>query len=288
MHETRGIRARTGSRASRILASARSVSAVHQGAPAGCYRTEPAVERRRPRVAATPLNQPTEAQESDSWSSPNAATRFAETAWPDVVRSGHDLGPFAARNRDCYRTGAATLAIRKSALRLCNRATRSARPIRLLSAPCLGPPASTLTVARGREQASTTPTTSLPSWNATSRRLAAQSRSHGTARLGGRRGRWFVDAEVWLSLMGSGVCSLCGERQAPVSGSRLRHGGSSRPRARSRSWCRCSAGRDIASCGNGFSHHLLLARLSDCCLLATPALPRRQLPPIAAPGTTQE
>ncbi len=87
-----------------------------------------------------------------------------------------------------------------------------------------------------------------------------------------------------FSLMGSGVCSLCGERQAPVSGSRLRHGGSSRPGARSRSWCRCSAGRDIASCGNGFSHHLLLARLSDCCLLATPALPRHQLPPIAARG----
>jgi len=72
-----------------------------------------------------------------------------------------------------FRTGAATLAIRTSALRLCNRATRSARPIRLLSAPCLGPPASTLTVARAREQASTTPTTSLPSWNATSRRLVA-------------------------------------------------------------------------------------------------------------------
>src|ERR1019366_7316553 len=69
----------------------------------------------------------------------------------------------------------------------------------------------------------------------------------------------FVDAEIWL-----------------------------RPGARSRSWCRCSAGRDIASCGHGFSHHLLLARWSDCCLLATPALPRRQLPPIAAPGTTQE
>jgi len=65
------------------------------------------------------------------------------------------------------------LAIRTSALRLCNRATRSARPIRLLSAPCLGPPASTLTVARAREQASTTPITSLPSWNATSRRLVA-------------------------------------------------------------------------------------------------------------------
>jgi hypothetical protein len=65
------------------------------------------------------------------------------------------------------------LAIRTSALRLCNRATRSARPIRLLSAPCLGPPASTLTVARAREQASTRPTTSLPSWNATSRRLVA-------------------------------------------------------------------------------------------------------------------
>jgi hypothetical protein len=30
------------------------------------------------------------------------------------------------------------LAIRKSALRLCKRATRSARPIRLLSALCLG------------------------------------------------------------------------------------------------------------------------------------------------------
>ncbi len=43
----------------------------------------------------------------------------------------------------------------------------------LVSAPCLGPPASTLTVARAREQASTTPTTSLPSWNATSRRLVA-------------------------------------------------------------------------------------------------------------------
>jgi hypothetical protein len=28
-----------------------------------------------------------------------------------------------------------------------------------------------------------------------------------------------------FSLMGSGVCSLCGERQAPVSGSRLQHGG---------------------------------------------------------------
>ena len=65
------------------------------------------------------------------------------------------------------------LAIRTSALRLCNRATRSARPISLLSAPCLGPPASTLTVARAREQASTTPTTSLPSWNATSRHLVA-------------------------------------------------------------------------------------------------------------------
>ena len=40
------------------------------------------------------------------------------------------------------------LAIRTSALRLCNRATCSARPTRLLNAPCLGPPASTLTVAR--------------------------------------------------------------------------------------------------------------------------------------------
>jgi CubicO group peptidase (beta-lactamase class C family) len=39
------------------------------------------------------------------------------------------------------------LAIRTSGLRLCNRATRLARPIRLLSAPCLGPPASTVTVA---------------------------------------------------------------------------------------------------------------------------------------------
>jgi hypothetical protein len=65
------------------------------------------------------------------------------------------------------------LAIRTSALKLCNRVTGSARPIRLLSAPCLGPPASTRTVARAREQASTTPTTSLPSWNATSRRLVA-------------------------------------------------------------------------------------------------------------------
>jgi hypothetical protein len=82
-----------------------------------------------------------------------------------------DARTSAARDRD--RTGAATLAIRTLALRLCNRATRSARPIRLLSAPCLGPPASTLTVARAREQASTTPTTSLPSWNATSRRLVA-------------------------------------------------------------------------------------------------------------------
>jgi hypothetical protein len=44
----------------------------------------------------------------------------------------------------------ATLAITTSALRLCNRATRSARPIRLLGAPCLGPPASTLTVDRAR------------------------------------------------------------------------------------------------------------------------------------------
>ena len=65
------------------------------------------------------------------------------------------------------------LAIRTSALRLCNRATRSARPISLLSAPRLGPPASTLTVARAQEEASTTPTTSLRSWNATSRRLVA-------------------------------------------------------------------------------------------------------------------
>ena len=65
------------------------------------------------------------------------------------------------------------MAIRTSALRLRNRATRSARPIRLLSAPCLGPPASTLTVARAREQTPPTPTTSLPSWNPTSRRLVA-------------------------------------------------------------------------------------------------------------------
>jgi hypothetical protein len=65
------------------------------------------------------------------------------------------------------------LAIRTSALRLRNGATRSARPIRLLSAPCLGPPASTLTIARAREQAAATPTTSLPSRNATSRRLVA-------------------------------------------------------------------------------------------------------------------
>jgi hypothetical protein len=36
-------------------------------------------------------SQPTGAQASDNWSSPNAATRFAETTWPDVVRSGHDF-----------------------------------------------------------------------------------------------------------------------------------------------------------------------------------------------------
>jgi hypothetical protein len=56
----------------------------------------------------------------------------------------------------------------------CATERRSARPIRLLSALCLGPPASTQTVARAREQASTTPITSLPNWNATS---AAWSRA---------------------------------------------------------------------------------------------------------------
>jgi hypothetical protein len=93
-------------------------------------------------------------------------------------RSSHHVASRDRAAHDCFRTGAATLAIRTSALRLCNRATRSGRPIRLLSAPCPGRPASTLTVARAREQASTTPTTSLPSWN-DSAHVAGSARSHG-------------------------------------------------------------------------------------------------------------
>jgi len=47
----------------------------------------------------------------------------------------------------------------------CDRATRSARPDRFLGASSAGRPASSLTTARPQEQASTMPTTSLPSWN---------------------------------------------------------------------------------------------------------------------------
>jgi hypothetical protein len=79
------------------------------------------------------------------------ATTARRSEAPTGKQSGrsHDATAVWRGMRCSLRTGAATLAIRTSAVRLCNRATRTARTIRWLSAPCLDPPASTLTLARG-------------------------------------------------------------------------------------------------------------------------------------------
>ena len=90
------------------------------------------------------------------------------------------------------------------------------------SAPRLGPPASTLTVARAREQAPTTPTTSLPSWNGR-RTLGpplAETSLPRFARATSRRARCLCDRERRCSMLSPhprrGVNPLSGDGHLPV------------------------------------------------------------------------
>jgi hypothetical protein len=73
-------------------------------------------------TAPIPLNRPREAQASDSWSSPNAATRSAAVVWPLLVRSGNHVDADAAVAACCSRTNAVTPAPLPSGHR--NRASR--------------------------------------------------------------------------------------------------------------------------------------------------------------------